>query len=441
MEEIEEIEEEFNYEIEDEEVCQVKENRFDYEIKKRYSNMCERMGVSQISCFIENISNENLNMAYRGIGSKSIKPITFSLRNNTKILNIDLTDNNLENPGTILIASVFNDNLFIKHLNLSCNRIGSEGLVKLLEVLRSNQSLEYLNLSDNSFTDRVGDALKRFLTSNKFLIELNFSKNNLCTQSGIQLREGLENNSTLEKLDLSWNQIRCQGAVELAHGLAKNNGLKVVNLAWNGFSDKGAEAIGKALMVNDYIEELDLSYNRITDIGVKGLTEGLSLNRAIRKLRLGWNPIQPEGVNSILKSFIENDCTRLEGLYFETILVNEGDKKNMDTLTDRIPDLIIKIGGYTTGGLDKYDENALRKELLNILKAYLVKNRLRMVDLFNQWDKDKSFTITRQEFRNGVRTCKIPLSESQLDILIEWLDNDGSDSIDYPEFLGITDIE
>lgn len=64
-----------------------------------------------------------------------------------------------------------------------------------------------------------------------------------------------------------------------------------------------------------------------------------------------------------------------------------------------------------------------------------------MVDLFNQWDKDKSFSITRKEFRNGVRSCKIPFSESQMKYLIEWLDNDGSDEIEYQEFVEITEIE
>lgn len=70
---------------------------------------------------------------------------------------------------------------------------------------------------------------------------------------------------------------------------------------------------------------------------------------------------------------------------------------------------------------------------LAIIQQYLERKRLRLLDLFAQADKDKNWVVSRQEFRNIIRSWRIPLTEVDLEDLIMALDRDNSDALDYRE--------
>ena len=420
--------------------CEVRKACFSDE-KMKYLKLCEKYSVPQISIFIENIDKEDLKMAHRGIGYKSMKAIASSLMTNRNIVSVDFTDNNLHDIGIILVAKIFRQNWCIQKLVLANNHITHKGLSVLLRALESNRSLIYLNVSNNLITDTSAEIIKDFLVYNDFVKEFNLSGNQLCSQSSSLIREGIEYNSTLEILNLSWNHIRCDGATEISKGFMKNISIKKLSLAWNGFTDENCIHMGKALSVNDEIEEIDLSHNRIGDLGAAELGKGLLYNKTLKILRLGWNNLKPKGINEILNAVMQNEKSKIISLNFEEMHIDKSNQKNVEMLMDKIPEMEVTIGGYASESIENMDEAAMRRELLNILKKYLVEHRLRMVDLFNMWDKDKSFSITREEFVRGIRSCKIPLSKSQMNYLVNWLDSDGSNDIEYQEFVGITDIE
>ena len=52
--------------------------------------------------------------------------------------------------------------------------------------------------------------------------------------------------------------------------------------------------------------------------------------------------------------------------------------------------------------LDEFENDPMTK-----LKRYAEKNKLRLVDLFRQFDKDNSWSVDREEFINGVRVRSI----------------------------------
>ena len=420
--------------------CEVRKACFSDE-RMKYLKLCEKYSVPQISIFIENIDKEDLKMAHRGIGYKSMKAIASSLMTNRNIVSVDFTDNNLHDIGIILVAKIFRQNWCIQKLVLANNHITHKGLSVLLRALESNRSLIYLNVSNNLITDISAEIIKDFLVYNDFVKEFNLSGNQLSSQSSSLIREGIEYNSTLEILNLSWNHIRCDGATEISKGFMKNISIKKLSLAWNGFADENCIHMGKALSVNDEIEEIDLSHNRIGDLGAAELGKGLLYNKTLKILRLGWNNLKPKGINEILNAVMQNEKSKIISLNFEEMHIDKSNQKNIEMLMDKIPEMEVTIGGYASESIENMDEAAMRRELLNILKKYLVEHRLRMVDLFNMWDKDKSFSITREEFVRGIRSCKIPLSKSQMNYLVNWLDSDGSNDIEYQEFVGITDIE
>lgn len=70
---------------------------------------------------------------------------------------------------------------------------------------------------------------------------------------------------------------------------------------------------------------------------------------------------------------------------------------------------------------------------LAIIQKYLDRKRMRLLDLFAQADKDKNWVVSRQEFRNIIRSWRIPLTDVDLEDLILALDRDNSDALDYRE--------
>ncbi|XP_066919849.1 leucine-rich repeat-containing protein 74B-like [Clytia hemisphaerica] len=412
-----------------------------YQKRKRYIRICESLKIPIISIYIERLTTPNLLLAHRGIGSRAMHGIALSLRHNTWVTNIDLTDNNLDKNAANSLAVMFEDNHFIVRLNLTNNHIGQEGTERLLGALSYHTSIAYLSLSENRLPDKIAKPLGEFLSVNNTLLELDLSKNELSTESGSTFKESLPMNRTLLDLDLSWNQFRGQGAVDVAAGLAQNKSLVNVNLAWNGFSNIGSQAIGKCISMNKTLTQLDLSHNRVGCKGLKEIGEALRTNTTLDVLRLGWNQLKSNSVNKVLIGCLENPKHTIQSFHFESTLMNNENITNINKLIAKNPTLQFTHGGYSKE--KAFDDNPedVRMQLLNILRTYLVDNRLRMVDLFNRWDKDKSYSLTHEEFRKGVADCGIPFTESQLNLLIKWLDSDNSDSIEYNEFVGITEIE
>ncbi|XP_001199549.3 EF-hand calcium-binding domain-containing protein 12 isoform X1 [Strongylocentrotus purpuratus] len=74
-------------------------------------------------------------------------------------------------------------------------------------------------------------------------------------------------------------------------------------------------------------------------------------------------------------------------------------------------------------------------EGMGIIADYLASKKQRLIDLFSQADKDKSWAITRDEFRKCIKEAKIPISETLLNEVIDSLDSDLNAEIDYREFV------
>ena len=51
-------------------------------------------------------------------------------------------------------------------------------------------------------------------------------------------------------------------------------------------------------------------------------------------------------------------------------------------------------------------EDFLRSDPVAIIRTYVEKNNLRMVDFFNQFDKDKDYRITPEDLKRGVKVGK-----------------------------------
>lgn len=65
------------------------------------------------------------------------------------------------------------------------------------------------------------------------------------------------------------------------------------------------------------------------------------------------------------------------------------------------------------------------------LKNFAKKKKFRLVDLFRQFDKDSSWSVSHEEFRLGIKSSGIEMSEADICTLIDRLDSDGDGEVDY----------
>ena len=411
------------------------------EQKEKYIASCSRLKVVPVTSFLENMRKYCLRLSHHGLNPKGIRALALSLKTNTYVQELDISYNTLGIEGTKAISKMMKENLYITSLDLSHVGMEFEGLQEIMEVLGISKTIKVLNISGNNLKDKHSTCISSAVGDNGYLTKFILSHNEFCTTGGQQLGLMLENNQKLDHLDLGWNHLRRQGATALASALKVNSTLRFLNLKWNGFANDGATEIGKSIETNNTLEEIDLSYNRITGQGAVGLAAALRVNQSLKVLNLSWNSLGLDGISEMIDALQKNCKSKLEVLCLKGIEIDNEIKAKIEKLRTTRPNLSIETGVVTSGGPQKNDLEKLRRQLIQIILDYLSNNRLRMLDLFNRWDKDKSLSLTRAEFRKGVKDCKMPFTEAQLLLLLQWLDENGDDEIEYTEFVSLTQIE
>ena len=411
------------------------------EQKEKYLAKCKKLGIPPTTTLLNSLTRSSLKLAHQGLGSSGIKAISVVLKTNTCITELDLRDNNIDEEGARAIARTLRENLYITSIDLSVNNICNDGLEDLMVSVKNNRNITNLKLSYTGLKDRHAALVASVIRENKSIETLILSHNEFSANGGASIGQALGINGKISNLDLSWNHIRSEGAIAIAYALKNNTSLTSLNLAWNGFADNGAEAISKAMLGNDALQELDLSYNRISEQGAISLGDMVKVNRTLVILKLNWNAIKSEGVTALVEAISTNENCRLKELQLNGVVITRTCKTELDNLLVSNKGLKMQVGGVTNSGAMATNMNKIRREIVEIIAAYLVKSRLRMLDLFNQWDKDKSLTLTRNEFRKGIKSCKIPITEMQMGLMLDWLDQDGNDEIEYNEFVAITEVE
>ncbi|CAH1800621.1 unnamed protein product [Owenia fusiformis] len=409
--------------------------------QKIYLITCRKFGIVPSKTFYNSLINRTIYLHNQSLGAQDARACAISLVDNSTVTSLDLGCNDIGNQGACHLADMLVENWNITSLNLSENNIGMEGLERLTEILHTNRSIEHLDLSGNGFTDAHAPLLVDLLSNNFTIRRLVLHHNMLCEKGGKLLGPALrsENNDTLRHLDLGWNHIRREGGRAICQGILNSN-LESVNLSWNGLYLDGSIELCKLLKHNIILEHLDISCNRINKDCLVEILKGLKKNTSLKTLKIAENPIGSEGAMAILRTveMMPDSAFNLLDLG-EQCVEREFVELAEKIGEDRERPLGVKHGvildqdnkGKEDGDGDGFDELDPMMVLMECMKYH----NLRLVDFFKSLDLDGSWTLTYEEFRNGLLSVNMPMSEKTIDRLIADMDADGDGEVDFKELL------
>ncbi|KXJ17393.1 Leucine-rich repeat-containing protein 74A [Exaiptasia diaphana] len=410
-------------------------NDYDATGRKMYLRACDKLGTVPASYFVRHMTEPEMTMMHHGLGPAGVEAISLALIYNTTITSLNIRDNGIGEAGGEIMAKLLRENYYITELDISDNQIGSKGCFEMSETLRINDTLTKLSMAGNELHDKDAQVLVQALRTNSTITYIDLSNNKLSNKSCEYFEELLDENCTLTYMDLSWNHIQVVGAKHLANGLSGNMKLKTLKLAWNGITNEGTVALSKALSDNRVLTELDLTSNRISDHSVFVLSRVLTNNNIMEVLLLAKNNISEEGACSILHAILKNTESKMSKIDLRGALI----KDDFLALYNEVQSLKPEITIVT----DHAPETRPRPETPNpgmLLRNYLAKEHVRIVDLFRKLDRDQSMQVSVREFVDGLRKSDVGLTTFEVEKMIECLDADNDGEIDYSEFVSIQNM-
>ena len=303
-----------------------------------YNSLINTEDMSAISSGIEN--NKNLLQIYLtqcNIQDEGAIALSNALYNNINITQIHLDENKIGEEGAKAISEKLLGKASLKKLILSHNLINSKGAQYIGENLADSQGIQNLLINSNKIGDEGCEFLSKGLEKNKTLTQLNINNNGI-TNKGIKFiakailgKENFMNLSIADnkitdiedelyklldwiKITISANPLNKEGIIRLFQGTEKNKLFKSLRFK---ILDENIDYNFKCF--NKYLKDFDLSYNNIMNISL--LKHVLSLEN-ISQLNIQQNKIGDENISTILK-YIKNNNIKLKTLKLQSNFIGE----------------------------------------------------------------------------------------------------------------------
>uniref|UniRef100_K1QCG8 EF-hand domain-containing protein n=1 Tax=Magallana gigas TaxID=29159 RepID=K1QCG8_MAGGI len=342
-----------------------------------------------------------------------------------------------------------------------------EKICQKLDVVPSSKILRKLAESPSIDIRHYGLGPKGTMAVSVALVDV--SDNHLKTFGAKAIGMMLQDNKGIRRLSIAGNEFTDLDATFLTKEIEDNMKLKLVNASWNGIDDEGALAFSDCLSNNAVLTELDISCSRIGDKGYAQVMRAFKKNEDLEVLRIGKNNIKEETVKLSIDLLKEITTLKLVLLDLSDVMLGASVVKELESLEEVHPNLEV-VHGYT----DSYGKRKmagfadLGEEALWIIKEFIEEKDLTVAKLFAEFDEDGSNSVDYDEFRQGIKVrvnefrqgikvrvnnvkpsdgwctmylrfpqkqAKIPLSSSQVDALINFIDMDGDGDIDFSELV------
>jgi Ran GTPase-activating protein (RanGAP) involved in mRNA processing and transport len=309
----------------------------------------------------------------------------FNILHLSSITYINLSNNQLDDKGAIVLASYLsnsnstsNTNIFntylenLEYLDISKNYIGYEGAIAITNALKTHKYLNELNMYDNNIgsvgTNQIGEMLK----VNESICSLNINDNNVNMYDCKPFATSVSLNTSLYYLDIGCNNFDEIG----------NNYIDNENEGENQIQNQNVhikiENVIKLIFSSKTIKTLLCDSSDIDDIIVQYIANELKKNNILKELFLRVNLISNEGVYLLFDALKNNDFTVLKHISLANTYIN----------SECISSFAELLGGNDVlQSVDMYDTDINNDALITLSKTPELKSNKSLIMLtFGQED-------------------------------------------------------
>lgn len=225
---------------------------------------------------------------------------------------------------------------------------------------------------------------------------------------------------------------RKREADDLQRGDHSEISLKELRRRFNEIDVNRSGSIDRSEFIRfSLLDALSRSRKRVLDLLIEWddsgdrLVDKLEFRRALRALGFGF--CSDHDIDAVFGSLDEDGSGQLD--YRE--LVNA---LRPSTVAQNKFKLRRNAGGRKGNFVGKFTLSATSEmSVVRQLKAAMMANRARVLDLFREWDEDGDGLVDRAEFRKAVRALGFSAARADVDDLFAEFDRDGSGVIEYSE--------
>lgn len=307
-----------------------------------------------LGAFIESATSlESLNLQHNEIGEtgsqivfEALERLSNDEEDGSSLVYLNLEGNQMKSEGLLgitpeeklfegkssKIEGFLKNNSKLLELNLNDNQIDEIGIIELISQLNTTTNanvVSSLSIDNTSYTNLSQITcfhIGRMLKTNENLISLSLRKNMINDEGMKTICENLIFNRKLRILDVGANKITYVSCIELANYL-KDVECTLESLIMNNNRTGyfGARAISSAITENKSLVHLDMTTNDISDDGLSLIANALRKNEILVSVKLFWNHFGEKSTLDFHKLINEKNPNRSSDWFldFETNLVDE----------------------------------------------------------------------------------------------------------------------
>ena len=380
-----------------------------------------------------NISHNNIN--------DDVEYVETFLNGNSELEELDFSHNDLQAAGVVKICRAnistlikFNVNhngitidaaddigAFLSHntklqqLDLSGNDLQELGYKNIFRSLQTINNLSLLKISCSSHISEAANELASFLLDINILRELDLSYNNLSTSDAIKIFKGMKNISNLKTLNICHNMITDEAAEIIGTVFSCNSKLQSLDFSYNYFTSEGFISIFECLNNNMHLRKLNISSNKITDKAAHSIATVLSHTSKLEELDLSNNLMQTTGTIIIFKSLMH--VTSLKKLYINDNMITDeaaDDIAVVLSLNDKLEELDISCNNLQkTGAITIFEiMNTSTLTKLNIAHNMIIDEATKyLVNILHNNAKVKELNLSNIKLNKAIDFGNLKLAE------------------------------
>ena len=270
-------------------------------------NDLQASGIIRVAGCLQKISSlTTLHINHNIITHKAADHIAAAISCNTKLQEIDISGNDLHTTDVRNIMKALQGIHTLKMLFLGNNVISCEAADDIAAVISCNTKLQEIDISENNLQTAGVRIIMKALQGIHTLKMLYLRNNVISCEAADDIAAVISCNTKLQEIDISENNLQTAGVRIIMKALQGIHTLKMLYLRNNVISCVAADDIAAAISCNTKLQEIDISDNNLRTIGIRKIMKAVQEIHTLKKLCLSHNDITDEAENDIVKAISHN---------------------------------------------------------------------------------------------------------------------------------------